>query len=536
MSSTTTKHAATMPPSSADATRPAVMGPATGASSPQGLAGLAWLSVTTTDAAEGVAQVLARSLATVAGHLVTAAQDAATWSPHTRALVLATLDAAGRSVAAAKSPLIVAEEKSGAWRAPGVRSFDDARSRSTRAGKSATKGEVQDAHTVTTLDGGTEALAAGELTEAHVRRLRTAADKLPEHRRTLLLTGRGAAQLLDLARDHDAPTFARKVDDLIAARSAKDTQDAHEAVRATRHVTLRETPEGTHLSGLLDPVAGHTLRLALDAATPTPAAGDTRTRAQRHADAMVSLARNALDDGTFKAGAPVRPHVSLTMDAETFARAQAHQRAATQAADPATTLDPTTSELLSRPPVVRLDDGPLLPPSELGRLLCATDMTRMVVGAESQVLDVGRTQRLYAGHLRRAVVARDTHCVWDGCTMPARFCEVHHLDWWDEDHGHTSIERGALLCEFHHHELHTHNLDLTREPPPSHETGSAQAGRGSDSPERTRLPGEPGYEPPTYRTIPRSRTKRERDEARQHRLREEIYNPSLRSSSDTPPF
>ncbi len=499
--------------------------------------GLAWWALSQDRAPENAARVSARTLEAAARLLAGAAQDAAAWSPETRGLVLAALDSASRSVAAAKSPLIVAEEASGAWRAPGVRSFGDARSRTTRTGTGTTRGEVQDAHAVTELDGGTEALAAGELTEAHVRRLRTAADKLPEGRRTELLTGDSAAHLLDLARTNDAPTFARKVEDLIAATSAKDTQDDHEKVRATRHLTLRESPEGTHLNGLLDPVAGHILRLALDGATPTPAADDTRTRPQRHADAITALARHALDDGAFKPGAPVRPHLSLTMDAQTFARAREHQRAASHTPDGQHTEDPITREPLSTPPVVRLDNGPLLPPSELGRILCSTEITRMVIDAESQVLDVGRTQRLYSGHQRRAVVARDKHCSWGGCSMPARFCEIHHMDWWDEDHGHTSIDRGVLLCEYHHHELHTHDLDIVRDtvrtagPSTGHDAGPPPHTRS-----RTPLPGDPRYEPPTYRTIPRSRTRRERDEARQHRLRAEIYDPTLRSAADRPPF
>ncbi|NLF03614.1 MAG: DUF222 domain-containing protein, partial [Actinomycetales bacterium] len=374
--------------------------------------------------------MFAQSLEAAAEYVAKAAGEAQAWTPEGRARVLAALDSASRTIAAAKAPLLVAEEASGSWRKPGVRNYGDARAHDTRAGRGTARNEVEDAHTIAALDGGASALASGEITEPHVRQLRTAIKKLPEPQRAELLAGDGAAEVLQLARENDAPTFGRKVEELVASKSAQDAEQAFQDVRATRHFTLRESPEGTHVNGLLDPVAGYTLRVALEAATPVPALDDTRTREQRNADAIATIARHALDDGAFKPGAPVRPHLSLTMDPETFARAREHQRAGSHAprserstggtAPEGTAPDGTAAEGFAldeagprlAPPVVRLEDGPVLSPSELGRILCSTDMTRMVIDAESRVLDVGRTQRVYTGHLRRAVIARDKHCVW----------------------------------------------------------------------------------------------------------------------------
>jgi len=513
-------------------------------------------------ATEGAATMFAHSLEAAAEYVAKAAGEAQQWTPEGRARVLAALDSASRTIAAAKAPLLVAEEASGSWRAPGVRNYQDARARDTRSGRGAARNEVEDAHTIAALDGGADALASGQITEPHVRQLRSAIKKLPEPQRAELLAGDGAAEVLQLARTHDAPTFGRKVEEIIAAKSARQAEKAFQDVRATRHLTLRESPEGTHVNGLLDPVAGHTLRIALEAATPVPALDDTRTREQRNADAIATIARHALDDGAFKPGAPVRPHLTLTMDPETFARAREHQRAGSHTPDrdalghaalghavlgrealghaelgreaPAADAEPTLA-----PPVVRLEDGPVLPPSELGRILCSTDITRMVIDAESQVLDVGRTQRLYTGHLRRAVIARDKHCAWEGCTMPARFGEIHHMDWWDQDHGHTSVDRGVLVCEFHHHELHAHDLDIVRVPPSacgSTETGHdptsgaappsrAESTSGGGATGRSGPTGKngPARERPRYVTVPRSRTRTERAEAMRQRLRQEIY-------------
>src|SRR5690606_30714411 len=177
-------------------------------------------------------------------------------------------------------------------------------------------------------------------------------------------------------------------------------------------------------------------------------------------------------------------------------------------------------------PAVRLQDGPLLPLSELGRVLCDSSIARLVIAADSEPLDLGRSQRVFTPAQRRAVIARDGGCAWEGCAMPARYCEVHHLDWWDADHGHTDVSRGVLVCVFHHHELHRHHLDLVRVeatgPPddpgerPPDRTRGAPAGSGRDG-THVDLPPD-GAERPRYVTVPRARTREERERAKRARL------------------
>lgn len=178
----------------------------------------------------------------------------------------------------------------------------------------------------------------------------------------------------------------------------------------------------TRITGLLDPVTGHTVRLALDAASPRPAAEDTRTRGQRQADALHDLAAATLTEA--KTPGHARPHVLITMDAETFRAAREHLEAGSHTAQalqdglgdagetgaPTTVSgDGTTSDGLEDPttrgygadagkpigpaPVVRCQDGPLLPLSELGRMLCDSQIARLVLGAESEPLDLVREPR-----------------------------------------------------------------------------------------------------------------------------------------------
>ncbi|PWN00827.1 HNH endonuclease, partial [Nocardioides silvaticus] len=75
-------------------------------------------------------------------------------------------------------------------------------------------------------------------------------------------------------------------------------------------------------------------------------------------------------------------------------------------------------------------------------------------------LDLGRTRRLFSPAQRKAMRWRDQHCRAEGCTIPAGWCEAHHLDPWANG-GNTDLDRGVLLCSWHHHRAHdpTHTAE-----------------------------------------------------------------------------
>ncbi len=69
--------------------------------------------------------------------------------------------------------------------------------------------------------------------------------------------------------------------------------------------------------------------------------------------------------------------------------------------------------------------------------------------ALSEPLDLGRATRTVPPHLRKAVIQRDKHCQFSGCTQPPSVCEVHHLIPWSKG-GATSLGNLKLFCRFHH--------------------------------------------------------------------------------------
>src|SRR5690554_5893983 len=184
----------------------------------------------------------ARLLTLAARGLAARSRAAGSWSGPTRAQVVGALDEAGRLTSAAKAPVLAAQEASGEWRTTGVRHFEDFRATATRAGKGVARREVEAARTVRELDGGLDALTDGTLTPAHVDRLGAVAGRLPAGQKAALLAGEGADKIKELARRHDATKFATKVEDLAAAMSARDVEDAHQSARARRHLELVSLP------------------------------------------------------------------------------------------------------------------------------------------------------------------------------------------------------------------------------------------------------------------------------------------------------
>ena len=88
-------------------------------------------------------------------------------------------------------------------------------------------------------------------------------------------------------------------------------------------------------------------------------------------------------------------------------------------------------------------DGIDLPPGVLRRLACDAEVIPAVLGTRCEVLDVGRTRRLVTTPLWLALIARDRHCTFPGCTRPPVMCHAHHLTHW-ADGGTTSLTNLAL--------------------------------------------------------------------------------------------
>jgi len=104
-----------------------------------------------------------------------------------------------------------------------------------------------------------------------------------------------------------------------------------------------------------------------------------------------------------------------------------------------------------------VDRGALLGPETVRRLACDAAIIPVVLGSDSEILDVGRTQRLFTPAQLKALWLRDRHCTFPGCTIPAYWTDAHHLKHWI-DGGPTDLTNGALLCGRHHTIVHRDQL------------------------------------------------------------------------------
>ncbi len=92
--------------------------------------------------------------------------------------------------------------------------------------------------------------------------------------------------------------------------------------------------------------------------------------------------------------------------------------------------------------------------SEARRLACNAQILPMVLGGRSEVLDLGRSARLYNRPQRLAMAVRDRQCRAEGCDIPAAWCEAHHAASPWARGGATDLDDGELLCSWHHHRAH----------------------------------------------------------------------------------
>lgn len=111
----------------------------------------------------------------------------------------------------------------------------------------------------------------------------------------------------------------------------------------------------------------------------------------------------------------------------------------------------------------RLPHAGPVPVSLLRRLACDVDIIPIVMGGESEILDVGRARRLVPASMRRALIARDGGCLFPGCTIPSTWTEGHHVVPWSHG-GATSIDNTALLCSAHHHAVHSGRWVIEADP------------------------------------------------------------------------
>jgi hypothetical protein len=194
-----------------------------------------------------------------------------------------------------------------------------------------------------------------------------------------------------------------------------------------RQLRISTAEDGSLLiSGILDPVGGAAVRNVLEPLARPSGEHDYREREQRLADALVEAVTH---------GGKQNVQLQVTSSIETLLG-------------------------LTGAPGADMEFSLPISSKTVERWACDCSVTRVLM-QDSVVIDVGRAKRTISGPTRRALNARDGHCVWPGCERPASWSDGHHLVHWI--HGGTSdLENLALLCQRHHWKVHEGNWQLVK--------------------------------------------------------------------------
>ena len=346
----------------------------------------------------------------------------------------------------------------------------DARSRVVVARKTAQRGQDPGTDPSAELPATARALESGAASIDHGRVIAEGIAKLPSS------TGdeeRGEAEAL--LAEHARTVSPRKLR-VLAERiryhldqdgAAQDEQ--HQVEHRTLH--LGTAWDGmTVLTGRLDRETGAKLRAALDPlAAPRPSEGgtrDPRTAGKRNADALETLVNTALSGEQAHAAGSARPQITVTIDHDDL-------RARVETAPDGGVLEPL---------------GQPITAENARRLACDAEILPIVLGGESQPLDVGRSRRTAPEHLRSALTTRDGRCAFPSCDQPPGSSEAHHVRHW-ADGGTTALDNLVMLCGHHHRTIHNHewNVDLSSGTPvftPPARYDPQQRPRASNPPSR----------------------------------------------------
>src|SRR6478609_1858579 len=211
----------------------------------------------------------------------------------------------------------------------------------------------------------------------------------------------------------------------------KDPSDRVELTIGTRNPDTGMTG----FKGQLDDLGVEMLGQAINGyAKPQPVDGepDHRTPKVRNGQALKEVLRRFLNLGDAPTHGGQRPHITLTMNYQ---------------------------DLRNRIGAAYLELGGVITAGEARLLACDADIIPAVLGSTSEILDVGRAQRLFTPAIRKAITLRDRGCTFPGCDRPPGCTDAHHVLSW-LDGGISSYDNGCLLCRHHHTVIHQGNWHI----------------------------------------------------------------------------
>ncbi|MBP2707277.1 DUF222 domain-containing protein [Microbispora sp. RL4-1S] len=266
-------------------------------------------------------------------------------------------------------------------------------------------------------------------------------------------------------RDDDRPLRVRQADAFAALLSEKVTTELLVMVRVESLPDDILAPTGAAADATTDAAAAAAEDAAASALPDTGTDADAKTRARTRAETRAATRAEATGTrGAAEATAEAQAEAwaEATAEAQAEAWAEATAEAGGVRADACRTCGHAPDRLA---PGLLVATGHLLPVSDVHRLARNSRLTRLVMDAKGQVLDMGRSVRLATPAQRKALLAQYATCYCQGCPIPADMAEVDHVHGWIDD-GVTNLDVLAPACTFHNRDkfAHPHRYTARRNP------------------------------------------------------------------------
>ena len=224
---------------------------------------------------------------------------------------------------------------------------------------------------------------------------------------------------------HDFRAVARRI--LILLDQDGPAPDDRELAEPKREFHYRSRTDGSVVfRGKIDPEAGALLAALISPLAKPTSGEDPRDTPRRQGDAFVEIIELAAGSENLPEEGGERPHLAVTMSLEA---------------------------LETQLGTALLDGMGHFDAPAARRIACDCTVLRVVLGANSEPLDIGRATRLIPNQIRRALIVRDGGCAFPNCHRRPRQCHAHHVVEWARG-GPTSLDNLVLLCGMHHRLIH----------------------------------------------------------------------------------
>src|SRR5690348_14281586 len=363
-----------------------------------------------------------------------ALQDANLWSLPTAELgrLLVGLETTARRLDAARVELTAHAEKSGVAQREGAVSLAAFLRARADVAPRVTRGRLHLHAALSNRELTREAFGAGVISQTGAEAVCNALDTLPAEAPARLITP--VEQLLvDTAAEEGTAAVTRRAME-ITHRFAPDELARRETNASEQdrfNLTLR--PDGgISFRGHYGVEAAASVLPVLNAfAAPHPAVDgipDLRDAERRYADAFLHICTLAGTDPAAPRHRGEPPHVNVTISYDALRGA------------------------LGQAPGV-LDHGAPISAETARMWACDAKIIPLVLGANSEPLDIGRASRIWPPAIARAITTRDGGCVIPGCDRPPSRTRIHPLPFWAAGRQ-PCLDNGALVCETDHNQVH----------------------------------------------------------------------------------